>query len=275
MKNPFVQGLLLVGIFFFAWWALCQVDWVNLLRVKPAKETADEKLGKLIFSAFEKKVVKDKSINLPLDSLKQRLCRANGLGLQTIKLCAVHSSEVNAFALPFGFVMINLGIINECEDEAALAGVLAHEIAHVQQNHVTKKLIKELGAAVVANLLTNGAGGEVVREAIQVLTSRAYDRSLEAEADELATTYLCKAGIDAKPFAKLMKRLEKDDIPAAFKWISTHPESEERAAQIIREADSCTNNYQKVLAKATWEKLKANSKVYDSKEYVDPFPSDD
>lgn len=266
MKNPFVQGLLLIATFLFAWWAFSQVNWIEWLNVKPVKEKADEKLGKLIFSTFEKKVVKSKSINLPLDTLKRRICEANGIDLHSIKVYAVNSSEVNAFALPYGYIMINLGIINECENEEALAGVLAHEIAHVQKNHIKKKLVKELGAAAISNLLLNEAAGELLGEVVHVVTSRAYDRGLETEADQLAAEFLCKAGLDTKPFAELIKKLEKDADLAVFKWASTHPDNEERAAQIIHDAEACSNSTRKTLAEATWEKLKASSEVYGSKD---------
>jgi predicted Zn-dependent protease len=265
MKNYFIQGILLIVTFLLGWWLLSQVDWVSILRIKPAKEKADEKLGKLIFSTFEKKVVKAKSITLPLDTLKRRICQANGIDEKTIKLYAIHSNEINAFALPYGYVMVNLGLIAKCEDEAALAGVLAHEIAHIQKNHISKKLVKEIGAAAIGKFILNDAAGELLSEVVHVVTSRAYDRGLESEADQLATSYLCKAGIETKPFAELMKKLEKDASLDAFKWVSTHPDNEERAAQITREGAACTNANSKILAEPTWQELKTKSEISSEK----------
>ncbi len=255
MKNPLVQGLILIAVFIGFWFALSQIDWKPLLRTSETKQDAEKKLGKLIFSTFESKIVHRKSVVLPLDSIKLRLCKANNIDPISIRLYVVRSSEINAFALPYGYIMVNTALIESCKNEEALAGVLAHEIAHIQKKHIVKKLIKELGSAVIINITTNGAGGEIMREMLHVLTSTAYDRSLEAEADQLATKYLCSAKIDALPFADFLKNMESNNDDEALKWLSTHPDNDERASQIESGVQQCETKTERILATTTWETL--------------------
>ena len=110
-----------------------------------------------------------------------------------------------------------------------------------------KKLVKEAGIALIAAITGGSGSNEVIRQIIQMLSSSAYDRKLEEEADETGAAYLCKSGIDPVHMANFFTRMsEKDDLPEVFDWISTHKDSKERAAAILKQRKklSCKNDFQ-------------------------------
>jgi predicted Zn-dependent protease len=133
-------------------------------------------------------------------------------------------------------LVIYTGLIAACENEAELYGVIGHELAHMEKNHVMNKLIKEIGLSVLISMTTGNGNAEMIKEAIKHLSSTAYDRSLETEADLTAVEYLEKASINPEPFANFLYRLadETKHLPSQIYWISTHPESKERAEEIIQ-----------------------------------------
>jgi Zn-dependent protease with chaperone function len=131
-------------------------------------------------------------------------------------------------------LVVYTGLINDCKKQEALQGVLGHEIAHIENNHVMKKLSKEIGLTVLLSATAGGNGGQVLKEIFKTLSSSAYDRTLEKEADIASVDYLLKANIDPKPFADFMYKMAMDNqTDMSLYWISSHPESEERAKYIL------------------------------------------
>src|SRR5690606_8652338 len=121
------------------------------------------------------------------------------------------------------------------ENPEELIGVIGHEIAHVELDHVMKKLIKEIGLSVLVSMTTGRSGSEVIKETTRILSSSAFDRSLEKEADLKAVEYLAKAGIAAHFFADFLNRLAKDEDKTStyLSWISSHPDSKGRSEYIL------------------------------------------
>ncbi len=265
MKKVLFQILVLVAVFYGMWFGLSKVDWLKIFKVEQASKKTEEKLGELFWEVFSKteKEVKNKKVTLPVDSLLTKLCEANGFDRKEIKLHVIESDDVNAFAFPNKHLVVFTSLIADSRSEAELAGVMAHELAHIQKNHVMKKLIKEVGLSALISITTGGsAGSEVIKSMAKTLSSTAYDRSLESEADMKAVDYLIEAKIDPAPFADFLARLGKDE-PEEMKhltWISTHPESKERSEKIIESLDGLTYDTQPVLAPETWELLKEKVK---------------
>lgn len=231
LKQAFVSILLFGGVLF----SLSRVDWLAVFHLK--EDIIEEKLGKVYWELFSQteKFVKDEAVLEPVDSLLAYICEANGIE-KPIKLHVIESSEVNAFAFPDRHLVIYTSLINECRNEMELCGVMAHEIAHIEKGHVMQKLIKEVGLSVLANAV-GGDGGTVLKETAQILTSTAYDRTLESEADNYAVTYLSKAGIDPSPLGDFLYRLSREqDLPSITEWISTHPDSKKRSSVIWEKA---------------------------------------
>ena len=237
MKKVFFQFILITATFFGSWLLLSQVDWMTLLRIKKMNHSTEQKLGSVfwdIFSATEKEVTEGKDIRA-LDTLVTEICKSNGFDRQTIKLHLLEKDDINAFTLPDDYLVVFSGLLKACHNEAELSGVLCHEIAHMQKDHVMKKLVKEVGLSVLISI-TSGGGGDVARQVAKTLSSTAYDRDMEREADQTAVDYLIKTGIDPEPFANFLYRLSEKEkgLPEQVYWISTHPESKERAEALIK-----------------------------------------
>jgi len=156
----------------------------------------------------------------------------------------IDSREVNAFALPGGFIYVNRGLIERAERLDELAGALAHEVGHVVLRHSVHQIEKQTKTGVAVELgcrLTNICNSDVARAAIQVggaaLFAR-YSRHDEAEADSEAVQLVVDAGIDPTGIPALFRRLleERRTSPARLEvFFASHPLEEDRIVATERE----------------------------------------
>ncbi len=153
----------------------------------------------------------------------------------TIKV--IDSDEVNAFALPGGFFYVNKGLILVADNEAELAGAMAHEIAHVAARHAmenqTKATLAQYGA-IAATILTGGIAGEIIYNAAGFLlpvTFLKFSRSAEQEADSLGVQYMYAAGYDPNAMSTMFEKLlakNKKKPGTISKMFSSHPQTADR-----------------------------------------------
>lgn len=257
------QKTILQGAIFFAigvalWFALSQIDFMSVFSVTENKGKTEEKLGKLIWQSIKKSetIIYDDSVVKPMDKLFSHICKENNIDPKSIEVHIVEKDEINAFALPAGHLIVYSGLLKDCNNESELAGVIGHEIAHIEKDHVMKKLVKELGLAVIVSMTTGGKGGGMVHEALQTLSSSAYDRSLESEADMTSVEYLENANLDPAKFADFMYNMSrKANMPSAVYYISTHPDSEERALAILEKIKGEKFEIKKILSDSEWKAL--------------------
>ena len=156
----------------------------------------------------------------------------------------IDSREVNAFALPGGFIYVNRGLIERADQLDELAGVLGHEIGHVVLRHSVRQLEKQTKTGVAVELgcrLTDLCSSDVARAAIQVggaaLFAR-YSRQDEAEADSVALGFVIDAGIDPRGIPALFKKLieERRQSPMRIEgFFASHPLEEDRIAATERD----------------------------------------
>jgi predicted Zn-dependent protease len=156
----------------------------------------------------------------------------------------VDSREVNAFALPGGFIYINRGLIERAQQLDELAGAIGHEIGHVVRRHSVQQMEKQTGANVAVGLgctLTRLCNSDVARAAIQVggaaLFAR-YSRKDEAEADSEAVINVIEAGIDPRGIPTLFRRLLEERRTSPFRieaFFASHPLEEDRIRATERE----------------------------------------
>ncbi len=154
----------------------------------------------------------------------------------TIKV--IDSDEINAMALPGGFFYVNSGLIMNCDEEAELAGVMAHEISHVIAHHAARQQTKAMYANIASIpliIFTQGSWtGYGIYEAAQLaipLTFLKFSRADEAEADYLGVQYMYKAGYDPQSFVTLFEKLdalEKHKPGTLAKAFSDHPQTPDR-----------------------------------------------
>lgn len=264
MKKILIELVISVALILAVWLGLSQVDWMKLFNIEQVTQNTEEKIGDLFWKMLKSSEteISSDSIVAPVDSMLTRICTANTIDREKVKLHLLRKDEINAFALPNSHLVIYSGLIAACKNEAELYGVIGHELAHMEKNHVMNKLIKEIGLSVLISMTTGNGNAEMIKEAIKHLSSTAYDRSLETEADLSAADYLIKAGINPEPFANFLYRLadETNHLPSQIYWISTHPESKERAEKIIEQIKG--KNFLKAEAKDSlrFERLKEKVK---------------
>jgi predicted Zn-dependent protease len=159
----------------------------------------------------------------------------------------VDSRQINAFALPGGFIYVNRGLIERAERLDELAGALAHEVGHVALRHSARQIEKQTKTGVAVELgcrLTDLCNSDVARAAIQVggaaLFAR-YSRHDEAEADSEAVRLVVDAGIDPNGIPALFQRLleERRRSPARIEvFFASHPLEEDRIVATQREIEA-------------------------------------
>lgn len=260
MKKILGQGLVLAALFLGTWGVLSQIQWVSFFRVDKISREAEKKLGVLMLEIFQQdaKEVVDSSALQILDSVVTKICVANSIDRTTIKVHLLSSEDVNAFALPDGHMVVYSGLIADAKNPEELAGVIAHELAHIQLDHVKQKLVKEIGLSALLTLTTGSGNGAAIRELARTVSATAFDRALETEADKGGVEYLQKAKIDPVPLADFLLRMsaKHSEILEYFTWVSTHPDAEERAEQIKELAKLNTAQYETALTNSSWIQLK-------------------
>jgi predicted Zn-dependent protease len=203
-------------------------------------------LGKGLAQEVERssKLIDDPVIVEYVNRVGQNLVRNSDAHVPfTIKV--IDSDEVNAFALPGGFFYVNSGLIMRAQEEAELAGVMAHEISHVTARHGTKQATKgEMMQLATIPLMLLGPGGWAgygIYQALQLAIPLSYlkfSRDDEKEADFLGLQYMYKAGYDPNAYITFFERIQSDEkrrpgtIP---KFFSTHPPTPDRIAATQKE----------------------------------------
>jgi beta-barrel assembly-enhancing protease len=188
------------------------------------------------------KLVQDPVINEYVNRIGQNLVRNSDAKVPfTIKV--IDSDEVNAFALPGGFFYVNSGLILAADEEAELAGVMAHEISHVAARHgmrqMTRANIAQL--ATIPLIFVGGGIGYGVYEAAGLglpLTFMKFQRNFEAEADYLGLQYMYKTGYDPQAFVSFFEKLqarEKKKPGTIAKAFASHPQTPDRIAASQKE----------------------------------------
>lgn len=257
--NALSKGAIIILLFFGIWFSLSRIDFVGVFGIKNIPAKTEKTLGDLLWKQLEitENIVYDDNVIKALDSLLLPLCEKNNIDRNSLKVHIIQKGEVNAFAFPDRRLVVYTDLILNCKNEEALLGILGHEIAHIEKNHVMKKLSKEIGLAAL--LSATGANSQIIMEVLRTLSSSAYDRNLEREADMESVKYLLNAEIDPRPFADFMYELSLDNSLHKYTyWISTHPESEARSQYILNYLKGRKIKSKKILSDKSWETFKQN-----------------
>jgi predicted Zn-dependent protease len=229
----------------------------------------------------EAKFINDPVVVAYVNKVAQNLVRNSDARVPfTIKV--VDSDVVNAFALPGGFFYVDSGLILHADTEAQLAGVMAHEIAHVCARHGTKDMTKQsivnLASIPAMIFIPYTWAGYAIYQGMNFaipLTFLRFSRHDEAEADFLGTQYMWKAGYDPNAFVAFFEKVEADEkkqpgtIPKIF---DTHPPTPDRIEAVQQEIATIlparseyietTSEFDQV--KARLQRIDANLRVKDS-----------
>lgn len=217
-------GAALLALFYFGWrdgsaWIanLVPRQWERNLgdRVRGAVldglYACDGREGKAALDGLGRKLLPESIADLPL----------------TIDVVRV--KQVNAFALPGNHIFVFSGLIDRTRNPDELAGVLAHEIGHLELRHPTRGMVQQLGLSAVVSLMF---GGNAAGDVAYMATTLSYTREMEREADARAIALLQRARIHTgglASFFRVLKDGEEGDGPLPD-WLSSHPGLEERVA---------------------------------------------
>lgn len=197
----------------------------------------EQALGRQLASEVEQqsKLLKDRIVEEYINRIGQNVVRNSDAKVPfTIKV--IDNDEVNAFALPGGFFYVNSGLILAAENEAELAGVMAHEIAHVAARHATKNATKNdlFNIASIPLIFVGGPVGYAVQQAAGLAVPMGFlkfSRDAEREADLLGIQYGYTSGYDPASFVQFFEKIkttEKKKPGFLSKAFATHPMTDDR-----------------------------------------------
>ncbi len=241
------------------------------------------KMGKQYAQQVEQtvKLVQDPVVNEYVNRIGQNIVRNSDCKVPfTIKV--VDSDEINAFALPGGFFYVNSGLILAADEESELAGVMAHETAHVCARHAMRQQTRGNWAniATLPLIFVGGGIGYAARSVAQIglpLTFMSFSRGFEAEADYLGMQYAYATGYDPEAeisFFEKIEAQEKKKPGAIAKAFASHPQTPDRIAQLQKEIATILPNKEQYLVttsefddvKSRLAAIENRRKVTDSKD---------
>ena len=224
----------------------------------------ERKIGENIMNEIrwrEPTYLDDPEINDYINRLGQRLVAASDNPTGDFHFFVIRDSLINAFAMFGGFIGINTGTILTAQTESELAGVLAHEIAHVTQNHLARQIAKEkqntipslvamaVGILAARSNSSVAAGAITSAQAGMVQAQLAYTRDFEREADRMGYQSLEKAGFDVRSPGEFFERLQKNSRlyeNNAPVYLRSHPLTLERISDMQNRAQE--SSYRQVLS---------------------------
>jgi len=220
-------GVLLLGLIAYLALAL-----MGRLIINFAPNAWDERVGKLVYDQLTTQG--QVSENARATAIAQQFYEAAGYG-SAFKI-TVHVDKtdvVNAYALPGGPIIINEGLIAKAQTPDELAGVLAHELGHIENRHTFQQLARSGVVFLGVTVLTGGATGviSVLAENGQTIFGLTYSRNMETEADEFAVKQMLDAGIDPQGLGRFFALLQKEEAKdgmATPQLLRTHPASKKR-----------------------------------------------
>ncbi len=231
------------------------------------------------------KMITDPVVTEYVNRIGQNLVRNSDAQVPfTIKV--IDSDEINAFALPGGFFYVNSGLLLAADEEAELAGVMAHEIAHVCARHQMRQMTRSMWAQIgtLPLIFVGGGIGYAVYEGAGLglpLTFMKFQRNFEAEADYLGLQYMYKTGYDPQAFISFFEKIqaqEKKKPGTLAKAFATHPQTPDRIEKSQEEiATILPAKVQYIVSTSEFDEVKSRlamienrHKVLDNKEGSKP-----
>ncbi|HEY0139913.1 MAG TPA: M48 family metallopeptidase [Thermoanaerobaculia bacterium] len=193
-------------------------------------------------------ILRDQNVEAYINQIGQKLARNAGGPQFNYRFKVVNASDINAFALPGGYIYINRGIIENARNEGEVAGVVAHEIAHSALRHGTHQASKAYAAQAGLSILGGLLGGKVGQNTAQILNTVGgvglnalflkFSRDLETQADVRGAQILAASGYSPADMVSFFHQLEKVDKSRKTTWLSHHPAPPDRIARINKEAQA-------------------------------------
>jgi len=224
----FILLITLVCGIYFALTELVPLAVVTFISAK--QETA---IGETMYRS----IVKDATIDTALSNLSTQFI--NNINLSEkypLQVTVLTDSEVNAFALPGGHIVVFSGILPYMHSPEEFVALLSHESSHINKRHSLKAIASSVSSSFALSIILNDAGGitKGIIENANSIYSLGYSRKLERQADEEGLKLMVKNNIDPKGMKQLMQDLLKaeKDMPASVAFLSNHPLTKERIENV-------------------------------------------
>lgn len=210
----------------------------------------EKKMGDTLVGDFGGRFCEGKGGEESLRKLAARLSH----DASRLSIRVVPAGITNAVALPGGHIVIFDELLKESDDADELAGVLAHEIAHIEERHTTEAMIRELGLGLFISALGGGTG-----TTIESMLSARYSRGAESEADDLAVERLRRANVSPLGTARFFERLAREEAKLGgaatpLSYLSSHPLSADRQKKFVASAVK-GRAYRPALDEEEWRAL--------------------
>ena len=232
---------------------VCAVSVLLLLTAHPIAQfslvsvSQEIEIGKEANAQVRKEMpeVRDAQLAQYIRSIGQRLAGQASGPKYPYSFAMVDYREINAFALPGGPVWIHRGVLHAATNESQVAGVLAHEVAHIAQRHaasqLTKSMVANLGLGLLGAVLGNGIGANTAQAAAGFLTNGVFlkfSRDDEREADQVGLRLMRRAGWDTRGMVELFEILQREakGNPGNVEvFFSSHPSPQDRISRLQNE----------------------------------------
>ncbi|MEN6385562.1 MAG: M48 family metallopeptidase [Phycisphaerales bacterium] len=229
----------------------------QLILVSPEEE---KKMGLDYSKEVEKELgasFKDEQLQSYINSVGQKIAAVSHVPDYGFNYKAIDSNTVNAFAIPGGYIYITTGLLAQLNSEAQMAGVLAHETAHVTARHIANQITRStlINIGLTAASYKVPTGGVKIAGIVAQLESMSFSRSQEKQADEVGLGYLVKAGYTPNGMVETMEVLERQSQSRSIEFFSTHPNPENRVALL---KEQIFNNRYPTTGKSGNEEYAAN-----------------
>lgn len=204
--------------------------------------------------------IRDEKVVGPMREIAGKLLRAAPGNPYSFEVIVLKTERVNAIALPGGKIIVFQGLIRQARSPDEIAGVLAHEMQHVLKRHSTKRIIQHSSTGIIIAAVSGDVTGAMAY-GVQSATAMAalrYSRQDETEADSEGAKMMIRAGINPGAMASFFEQLRNSsNLPEIFKYLSTHPDLEERISRIREiERSAEQTNYVDALSAPEWARLK-------------------
>ena len=197
-----------------------------------------------------------------VNAVGQRLVAVSDRRNIAYSFTVLEKNEINAFALPGGYLYIYTGLLKLMDNEAELAAVLGHELSHVVARHGIKRMQQVLGISLIEQIALGNRGSEAAKSAINLgigIALQGYSRENELEADRDGVYYLYRAGYDPKAAVTMFQKLagqEKGGRSVFERLAASHPETKERIARVEKEIEGFPPRSNLNLGKEPYQELK-------------------
>ncbi|MFP5471400.1 MAG: M48 family metallopeptidase [Bacteroidia bacterium] len=239
MTSKIYKELTILLLVFGAIWSIFSLVKAPKVHLDPTLPIeTEEELGDMLMEHQLKysTQVKDSTVVNAINKISERLLSSLDSTQYYYKFYVIEDPQVNAFATLGGHIVIYTGLLNLADSPEEIAAVLAHEIGHVEERHVSKMLVKKLGIGVITSILTGGDPA-IILEVLEMSISNVFSRQHEGEADDFGLELLEKSNLSPTSLATIFRKM-KDHSEFKYEkelgFLMTHPETDQRIRKSLR-----------------------------------------